>query len=96
MATEGSRVGANDSTWDDIAAEVSVLCKLAHPHIIELREFFVEDNTVFLVTSLVQGARTRPLTLLLLIKRLRCDRPGAHTFTVTACNCLQAASCSRR
>ena len=56
MATEGSRVGANDSTWDDIAAEVSVLCKLAHPHIIELREFFVEDNTVFLVTSLVQGA----------------------------------------
>lgn len=56
VSAPGQDVGGNDNTWADVIAEVSILCHLDHPHIISLREFFIQSNKVYLVTTLVKGA----------------------------------------
>jgi serine/threonine protein kinase len=56
VAPPGQDVGGNDNTWADVIAEVSILCHLNHPNIISLREFFIQQNKVYLVTDLVKGA----------------------------------------
>lgn len=56
VAPAGQDVGGNDNTWADVIAEVSILCRLDHPNIISLREFFIQSNKVYLVTNLVKGA----------------------------------------
>ena len=56
VAPVGQDVGGNDNTWADVIAEVSILCRLDHPNIISLREFFIQSNKVYLVTNLVKGA----------------------------------------
>jgi serine/threonine protein kinase len=55
VAPPGQDVGGNDNTWADVIAEVSILCRLDHPNIISLREFFIQSNKVYLVTNLVKG-----------------------------------------
>eukprot|EP00892_Ulva_mutabilis_P006189 jgi/Ulvmu1/3942/UM018_0165.1 len=55
VVAPGQDVGGNDNTWADVIAEVSILCRLDHPHIISLREFFIQSNKVYLVTTLVKG-----------------------------------------
>ena len=55
VAPAGQDVGGNDNTWADVIAEVSILCRLDHPNIICLREFFIQSNKVYLVTNLVKG-----------------------------------------
>jgi serine/threonine protein kinase len=59
VAPAGQDVGGNDNTWADVIAEVSILCRLDHPNIISLREFFIQSNKVYLVTNLVKGASLR-------------------------------------
>ena len=56
VAAKGTVVHSNDSTWSDVAAEVAVLCRLEHPNVITLDEFFFTETEVHLVTPLVQGA----------------------------------------
>ena len=56
VAPVGAVVRSNDSTWADVAAEVSVLCRVEHENVIGLEEFFFTADEVYLITPLVQGA----------------------------------------
>jgi hypothetical protein len=56
VVPKGSPVRSNDNTWRDVQAEVAILCCLDHPNVIKLKEFFVEDSEICLVTDLIQGA----------------------------------------
>lgn len=56
VTPKGAVVGSNDNTWKDIEAEVAILCQLEHPNVVELKEFFFDQHSVFLVTNLISGA----------------------------------------
>lgn len=56
IARKGAVVRGHDTTWKDVAAEVSVMCRIEHPNVVGLHEFFFREDSVFLVTPLVQGA----------------------------------------
>jgi serine/threonine protein kinase len=56
VVPKGSTARSNDNTWADVEAEITILCRLDHPNVIKLKEFFAQDGEVYLVTDLVQGA----------------------------------------
>jgi serine/threonine protein kinase len=56
VVPKGSTARSNDNTWADVEAEITILCRLDHPNVIKLKEFFAQDEEVYLVTDLVQGA----------------------------------------
>lgn len=62
VVAPGRDAGSNDNTWADVIAEVSILCRLDHPHIISLREFFIHSNKVYLVTTLVKGVHANAVS----------------------------------
>jgi len=59
MPRKGAKEGVNDNTWQDVLAEIATLARLAHPHVVELIEYYVNGHTVFLVTNLLQGKWSR-------------------------------------
>lgn len=54
----GEKVSLNESSREDIMKEIDILCSLNHPNIIFLKEYFIENNKVFLITELLSGARS--------------------------------------
>lgn len=52
----GEQVGSNESSREDIMKEIDILCGLDHANIIYLKEYFIENNKVYLLTELLSGA----------------------------------------
>ena len=55
LPKEGEKVGANESSREDIMKEIDILCALHHPNILYLKEYFIESNKVYLITELLSG-----------------------------------------
>lgn len=55
MPRPGAQRTDNDNTWQDVAAEIAILARLQHPNVVQLEEVYVEADTVYLVTKLVEG-----------------------------------------
>lgn len=47
----------NANSWQDIMSEIEVLSNLHHPNIISLKEYYFQNNSVYVVTELLEGAR---------------------------------------
>ena len=53
----------NDSAWnrrEEVSNEISILMSLQHPNILTMKEYFEEDNQVYLVTELLSGGELLP------------------------------------
>ena len=55
MPKQGASVTVDDNTWKDVMDEIAVLARLDHPNLIALKEYYTTDDSVYLVTNLVQG-----------------------------------------
>lgn len=51
----GAELDDYSNTREDILKEIEILCKLEHPNIIYLKEFYDEGNKVYLITELLTG-----------------------------------------
>ncbi|GBF97717.1 hypothetical protein Rsub_10881 [Raphidocelis subcapitata] len=51
----GVEPGDNESTREDIAKEIDILCGLDHPNVVGMKEWFEEGGKVYLITELVGG-----------------------------------------
>ncbi|KAK9904665.1 hypothetical protein WJX75_000026 [Coccomyxa subellipsoidea] len=55
LPERGRSVGDNENSRDDIFKEIDILVGLNHPNVIYLREYFEENNRVYLITELLTG-----------------------------------------
>ncbi|GFH09910.1 protein kinase domain-containing protein, partial [Haematococcus lacustris] len=55
LPSVGQQVGENESTREDIFKEIDILCALNHENVIFLKEYFEEDNKVYLITEMLTG-----------------------------------------
>eukprot|EP00951_Prasinocladus_malaysianus_P015743 scaffold121362_cov49-Prasinocladus_malaysianus.AAC.1 len=51
----GAQLDDFSNTREDILKEIEILCKVEHDNIIYLKEFFDENNKVYLITELLTG-----------------------------------------
>uniref|UniRef100_A0A061SDZ9 Calcium/calmodulin-dependent protein kinase I n=1 Tax=Tetraselmis sp. GSL018 TaxID=582737 RepID=A0A061SDZ9_9CHLO len=51
----GAELDDSSNTREDIIKEIQILCKMEHPNVIFLKEFFDEGNKVYLITELLTG-----------------------------------------
>eukprot|EP01025_Chloroclados_australasicus_P018255 TRINITY_DN1946_c0_g2_i2.p1 TRINITY_DN1946_c0_g2~~TRINITY_DN1946_c0_g2_i2.p1 ORF type:complete len:675 (-),score=121.75 TRINITY_DN1946_c0_g2_i2:1748-3772(-) len=51
----GVRVGEDENSREDIFKEIDILCGLEHENVVYLKEYFEENNKVYLITELLLG-----------------------------------------
>lgn len=51
----GVEVGENENSRADIFKEIEILCGLEHKNVLYLKEFFEDENKVYLITELLTG-----------------------------------------
>jgi len=51
----GVKVGDDENTREDIFKEIDILCGLEHENVVSLKEYFEENNKVYLITELLLG-----------------------------------------
>ena len=51
----GAELDDTSNTREDIIKEIEILCKLEHPNIMWLKEFFDEGNKIYLITEMLSG-----------------------------------------
>jgi len=51
----GAELDDYSNTREDIIKEIEILCRMEHPNIIFLKEFYDEGNKVYLITELLTG-----------------------------------------
>lgn len=55
LPPEGADVSENENTRSDIFKEIEILCGLQHKNVVYLKEFFEDDDRVYLITELLTG-----------------------------------------
>lgn len=55
LPEENTKPSDNENTRDDIFKEIDILCDLTHENVIFMKEYFEENNKVYLITELLMG-----------------------------------------
>lgn len=55
LPAEGAKVSDSEFSREEIFYEINILCGLKHPNVMFLKEYFEDDNKVYLITELLKG-----------------------------------------